>query len=167
MPPVVAITGIVGLGFTAAAIGILRTLVAARRWPQAMTTIRKTEVVEFTTVQRREGSSTRRRQVTRSWKPVVEYTYEVDGRSHLSRGIWLDREDAGSRKFAEGVIARYPIGSHHPAWYDPGNPGRSALQIKGGAVVWLLLAVGFLCLFFAFVATGLVPEWVFWKQPQG
>ncbi len=167
MPPVVVIAGIVGLVFTAAAIGMFRTLVAARRWPQAMATIRKTDVVEFTTVQRREGSSRRRRQVTRSWKPVVEYTYEVAGRSHLSRGIWLDREDAGSRKFAEGVVARYPMGTQHPSFYDPANPGRSALEIKGGAVIWLLFAVGLFCLFVAFVSTGLIPGWVFWQQPTG
>jgi hypothetical protein len=169
MPPVLAITGLAGLAFTGAGIGILRTLVAARRWPQSMATIRKAEVIEFTTVQRRDSgsSNSRRRQVTRSWKPVVEYDYEVNGRSHLSRSIWLDREDAGTRKFAEGVVARYPVGSQHAAFYDPANPGRSALEIKGGAVIWLLFAVGLFCLFVAFVSTGLIPGWVFWQQPTG
>lgn len=168
MPPVVVIAGIAGLAFTGAGLGILRTLAAARRWPQATATIRKTEVVEFTTVQRRDpGSSSRRRQVTRSWKPVVEYDYEVNGRSHLSRSIWLDREDAGTRKFAEGVVARYPMGTQHSNFYDPANPGRSALEIKGGAVIWLLFAVGLFCLFVAFVSTGLIPGWVFWQQPTG
>ncbi len=168
MPPVLAITGLAGLVFTGAGIGIVKTLVAARRWPQATATIRKAEVIEFTTVQRRDsGSSSRRRQVTRSWKPVVEYDYEVNGRTHLSRSIWLDREDAGTRKFAESVVARFPVGSRHPNFYDPANPGRSALEIKGGAVIWLLFAIGIFCLFVAFVSTGLIPGWVFWQQPTG
>jgi hypothetical protein len=169
MPPVLAISGLAGLVFTGAGIGIVRTLAAARRWPQAMATIRKAEVIEFTTVQRRDSgsSNSRRRQVTRSWKPVVEYDYELNGRTHLSRSIWLDREDAGTRKFAESVVARFPVGSRHPNFYDPANPGRSALEIKGGAVVWLLFAIGLLCLFAAFVSTGLIPGWVFWQQPTG
>jgi hypothetical protein len=59
------------------------------------------------------------------------------------------------------------MGTQHSNFYDPANPGRSALEIKGGAVIWLLFAVGLFCLFVAFVSTGLIPGWVFWQQPTG
>ncbi len=167
IPPLMAIAGIAGLVFTASAVSIFRSTSKARFFPRATATIKRAEIVEFVSGVRRNATITGRSVQQKAWKPVVEYSFETNGRQHVSRGIWLDREDAGSKAFAQSVIDRYPVGSYHQAFVDPLNPKRSALEIKGGALIWLLLAVGLGSLFVAYVATGLNPALVFWTQPAG
>ncbi len=166
IPPLVAIAGIAGLVFTGSAFSIFRRLSKARSFPLVTATIRRTDIVEFVSSVRRNATVTGRTIKQTAWKPVVEYAYDFNGRERISRSIWLDREDAGSKAFAQRVIDRFPVGSHHMAHVDPDNPKRSALEIKGGAMIWMLLAVGLFCLFVAYVATGLNPALVFWDQPK-
>lgn len=61
----------------------------------------------------------------RSEHPLVLYAYQVDG--EVFRGERVRR--TGPCRDVTGTIDRYPAGSSVVVWYDPANPGNSALEL--------------------------------------
>ena len=73
-------------------------------------------------------------------RPVVEYTYQVDGRAYRGNQIQLMMQVSGSQGYAQKKAGKYPAGSAVTVLYDPANPGNAALE-KPGGMTWIILAV--------------------------
>jgi hypothetical protein len=91
----------------------------------------------------------------KSYAPVVEYRYRVDGVDYVSRQIKLGLVTSASKAYATKVAARYPKGKAIDVHYDPANPGNAALENSMG-FYWLLLAVALGCFAIAARAAGLI-----------
>ena len=62
-----------------------------------------------------------------SWEPLVTYEYEFEGQAYTSSKVIWEGE-ARKRSWAEGVLARYPIGNSVTAYINPSNPGQAYLE---------------------------------------
>jgi len=74
--------------------------------------------------QRTSRDSDGRTQTT--YKPVVKYRYEVNGRSYTAQSVTPIGLSAG-RAWAQRIIDRYPKGTTTTAYYNPENPGEAFL----------------------------------------
>jgi hypothetical protein len=72
-----------------------------------------------------------------AYAPVVRYAYAVDSASYsASRVTVLD--EASSRRWAEGIAARFRVGETVTAFYDPLHPGEAfLLPIGAGSGAWI------------------------------
>jgi hypothetical protein len=72
--------------------------------------------------------------IIRSFTPVIDYEYEVDGLMYASnRRNFLPRETKtyANRLDAESVIAKYTLDKDEtiPVYYNPNNPKQAVLEI--------------------------------------
>jgi hypothetical protein len=104
----------------------------AQQWPKAAGTVVKSEVESF-----RETTSGR---TTTMYRPAVEFSYEVRGRSYRSNQIKLGMTASGTQDYAEKVATKYLAGSAVEVHYDPDNPGDGALENPTGAT-WIVAAL--------------------------
>jgi Protein of unknown function (DUF3592) len=115
---------------------------SARSWAATEATITSNTMEESTG----EDGST--------WKPVIHFTYFVDGTERQST-TWSFLTYSSSRKWAQNICAKYPVGSRQTCFYDPANPDESVLDRTFEQANWLTLltlifvAVGALIMFFA------------------
>ena len=65
---------------------------------------------------------------------ALVYEYEVGGRKYSGSRITLYDAPSSNRTQAESLLARYPVGSDHPVYYDPDKPEFAVLQ--PGATLW-------------------------------
>ena len=103
---------------------------ATEAWPTVNGTITSSRLDQNTRTERREG----RTYTHTSYAPVVEYTYEVGGKTyqgnHISPGAAMSY-DLGT---AQNIVNRYQPASAATVHYDPTNPMQAVLetQTKGG-----------------------------------
>jgi hypothetical protein len=151
-PAVMAIPGIVGIGFLLAFIAGFRSASQAKRWPTTRGIVTLSDVVSYET---RDKRSNGKGYVTRTgYRPNVEYEFSVGGRTYRSRSIVYQTEEGGSKRFAERKAARYPKGKSVEVRYNPANPKDAALEVKVG-FLWLLLPISAGCFAFAAAFSGL------------
>lgn len=122
-----------------------RRLARATTWPVVPGRVTISRVEE----RRGSGESGPRH---RSYEAVVEFRYEVGDLSFSSRQIALGWRTSGSRKGAEAVVARYPVGATVEVRYDPDNPSEAALE-RPRAASWLLLGAALACFAVALYAS--------------
>ncbi len=68
----------------------------------------------------------------------IEYSYEVNGMTYKSDRIYAESFDTGmSRKNAEELAMKFPVGRRGPVSYDPKNPKNSILLPGVGSDIWL------------------------------
>jgi hypothetical protein len=62
--------------------------------------------------------------------PVVVYEYEVNGKPYQSQRIKAGDQFFSARILgqAQATVERYPVGSRVTVYYNPANPGESALE---------------------------------------
>ena len=87
-----------------------------------------------------------------TYEPVVVYRYRVGDRSYTASGVTPLRE-ASTGGWARRVIARYQIGGHYTAFYDPENPGEAYLLRSRSVIPWAFVAFSVVGL--AFIAIGI------------
>lgn len=157
--PLMAIFGLGGLVMTLVGWNLVKSGFAARNWPKTMGRVTISDVHGFETVETRSNTSSSYSRTYRrkGHMPVVEYEYGVAGRTFKSRHVKLDSEVGGSKSFAEGIAAKYPVGKIVTVRYDPANPERAYLELSMWAG-WFVLALGGLLLVAALWAAGLFTE---------
>jgi hypothetical protein len=65
------------------------------------------------------------------YRPVIEYEYQVDGKSYRGDGIVIGPLiQFNWRGPAKRMVERYPVGSTVTVYVDARNPRRAALQPK-------------------------------------
>jgi len=63
---------------------------------------------------------------SRSYKPIIEFRYEVNGRSYTCDQV-TPLDNSGSRKWAYGLVRRFRPGQAVQAYYDPRFPADAFL----------------------------------------
>lgn len=116
-----------------------RTALAAARWPSTQARILNSVAEARRVLTHQGGGST-----MIVWSPLVEYSYQANGRDHYSSRISFGGDFAADRALAEKTVARYPAGSVATVYYDPTNPSSAVLEPRV-AFAWptLLLVAGF------------------------
>ncbi len=61
-------------------------------------------------------------------KPVITYTYSVDGVPYTGDRIAFEYAHVHARDEVEAILQRFPTGSSPPVYYDPARPQDSALE---------------------------------------
>lgn len=84
------------------------------------------------TVQRVDVEPRRAGRGGTAYAPVVRYAYAVDGASYTASRVTV-LDEASSRRWAEGIAARFRVGEKVTAFYDPLHPGEAFLLPTGGA----------------------------------
>lgn len=110
----------------------------AANWPTVPGKIVASSVESFR--ERKENSSL----MTTHYRPLVEYTYDVRGRSYRGNQVTLGVKMTGMQGFAERLAAKYPEGKAVTVYYNPANPGTATLEIPRGAT-WLPLIIVAVC----------------------
>ena len=116
-----------------------RAALAATRWPHTQARILSSVAESRRVLTNQGGGST-----MVVWSPLVEYSYQANGREYYSSRVSFGGDFAGDRALAEKTVARYPVGSAVTVYYDPANPALAVLEPRV-AFAWptLLLIVGF------------------------
>ena len=128
--------------------GNVRQAAAATRWPQTSGRIVSSGTESYRSFVGSGGSRT----LVTFYKPVVEYSYRVEGRDYHSTQLSFGGEVAGSKALAEERAARYSAGDPVGVHYDPRNPSLAVIEVGTAyAHLWLMLALAFfgLALFFS------------------
>jgi hypothetical protein len=136
--------GILAVGFVWGHVRQRRWLAGLQGWPTVPGTIVTSFVEEFDSGHRKRWNDGRVREVVVQFMPVVEYQYEVAGKTLLSRTIQADQTLAGSDVFARAYVDRYAPGMQVRVAYDPANPARAALEpTKGFGATFLIAGISF------------------------
>ncbi len=126
---------------------------ASLNWPSTIGKIVSTTVVEERPVGTSTGSGTRRT----DYRPVVQYSYSVNGQNY-SAGHRRFNDDLiayGSTEKAEAAIEKYRVGQTVQVYYDPANPRNAVLEPGKAGPAWRGLTGGILCLLLT-----LIPIWM-------
>lgn len=79
-----------------------------------------------------EGSSYQKYGSDAIYRLRVRYSYTAEGRLFVNDRVSLASEDSfRDRDEANSELAEYPAGAAVPVYYQPGNPGNSALIVEG------------------------------------
>ena len=85
------------------------------------------------------------------YEPVVQYEYEIDGRTY--QGYRIKAGDyGGAAQRAYAVVNRYPVGAHVSVYHDPADPGQAVLE--QGADKTTLYLFGGIGVLFSIIGLG-------------
>ncbi|MCK5685392.1 DUF3592 domain-containing protein [bacterium] len=59
---------------------------------------------------------------SKMFRPKILFKYEVDGKKFESDTYAISKTSTSSRKWPEGIVARYKENTEHPCYYDPQEP---------------------------------------------
>lgn len=90
--------------------------------------------------------SARRGSKSTSYVLDIKYSYKVLGQSYENNQFSFGSEGTGydTRKKAEGILAKYPIGNQVTIYYDPNNPQQAVLERKydsTGAILAVIVGI--------------------------
>ena len=99
---------------------------AAEAWPTVNGVIVSSRLDQNTRTGRRDGRTYT--QIT--YAPVIEYTYEVSGKTYQGNHIFPGATMSYDLGTAQNIVNRYQPGSRATVHYDSGNPVEAVLEIK-------------------------------------
>lgn len=134
-----ALSGGMGLAALLIAIAFYRRAQEAQRWPKTAGRVIVSKVERYTA-----GDSSDRRP-TRSFHPVIEFAYNVDGKEYRSRQRQLGVQGGGPETWAKSIKGKYPVGSTVEVRYDPANPAEAELENPVG-MTFLAFGAAVFCL---------------------
>lgn len=89
-----------------------------------------------------------------SYQPKVNYTYSVAGVPYSGRQIKFGENSYSSRRQAEEIANRYPVGDSVAVYYEPENPEKTALEPGVTAGSYIVFGIGAI---FVLVSLVLMP----------
>ena len=93
-----------------------------------------------------------------SYEPIVEYEYRVDNQQFTGDTVnFLAFNSSSRRRWANGVVKKYKIGSMHTVYYNPADPSESVLDRSWDHSNWF----GLFPLIFFLVGFGLLAGSIF------
>lgn len=117
---------VIGIGLLAFAMIQRNRARVTGKWPTAPAVILSSRVETQTSREYDDGQS-----VTRTThKPLVEYAYEVDGKSHQGTRIFPGAGMSFDLGTAQGIVNRYPPGAPVIAHYNPVDPSQAVLETE-------------------------------------
>ena len=96
-----------------------------------------------------------------SYKPIVEYTYIVDGNEYFGDSPTFE-DIAARRKWAKSIVNKYKVGANSKCYYDPDDPGTSVLDRN---FLWSFYAFALFPLVFVAIGVALFGSAVFGWWP--
>jgi hypothetical protein len=124
VPQATIFFGLAGLTMTWVTISNLREAAAGRRWPVTRGRIVRSEVeMKWLFASATRGAA------VRTYQPLVEYQYTVNGREYHSRRRRLGATVTTGEAIARAEAARFPAGAHVEVHYDPRKPGNAVLEM--------------------------------------
>ncbi len=80
-----------------------------------------------------------------TYKPLIEYRYEVDGQTYTSKRYDIIDAASSARAGKERILERYEVGETVTAYYDPDNPAEAVLtrEVSLEFVVFIILGLWF------------------------
>ena len=78
-----------------------------------------------------------------TYRPVVEYRYQVDDRPYTSTRT-LPIAESRSGKWAHRVIGRFTVGNTYTAWYDPEAPSEAFIVRSRSMIAPVFTLIGVL-----------------------
>ena len=117
-----ALSGGMGLAALLISIAFYRRSQEAQRWPKTAGRVIVSKVERYTAGDSSDGRP------TRSFHPVIEFAYRVDGKEYRSRQRQLGVQGGGSETWAKRVKGKYRVGSTVEVHYNPINPTEAALE---------------------------------------
>src|SRR3954465_2652022 len=122
---------------------------AGKHWPATDGRILSSEVTSHRSL---DSDGTH----TTIYEPAVQYEYNANGQRYQSKEISFGGIDGtSSTDFAEGVVAKYPLGSAVQVFYNPAKPSEAVLEHSGAGCNMILLML------FSVIELGLVVLLVF------
>ena len=108
-------------------------------WPAAGGSIVSSRLDQNTRTERRDGHS----YTSTSYTPIVEYTYEVGGKTYQGNKVFPGASMSYDHGTAQGIVNRYQPGAAVTVHYDPTDPTQAVLETKskGGNLFLILGAV--------------------------
>jgi hypothetical protein len=134
-----------GFGIVLLVVGV-RNLLQQRRFlsnPRRIeVTIVKSEIKKLTTRDTKHGDL--RDTSTNSYRPILEFSYEIDGKQYQSDLLRPSEivQDFASQSSAADVLAPYPLGKTVQAYYQPSAPEKAFLIAEASAGPWVFIVLG-------------------------
>jgi hypothetical protein len=95
---------------------------ASKNWPTANATITTSTIEETMTVVKFRGMKP-------FYKPIIRYTYSVDGTSYDGDRIATLYPDGSiQQSWASGIVSQYPLNATVPVYYDPNRHDYAVLE---------------------------------------
>lgn len=112
---------------------------ATEAWPTVNGTIVSSKLEKNTRTDRRDG----RTYTHTTYAPVVEYTYEVGGKTYQGNHIFPGATMSYDLGTAQNIVNRYQLGLPATVHYDSANPTEAVLEVKakGGNLFVIIGAV--------------------------
>jgi hypothetical protein len=130
------IFAVIGIGLIVFGLRERKKAKAAEAWPTVNGTIVSSRLDQSTRTERRDGRS----YTHTSYAPVVEYTYEVGGKTYQGNHIFPGATMSYDLGTAQNIVNRYQPGSTATVHYDPAKPMEAVLEIKAkGGNLFLIL----------------------------
>lgn len=123
---------------------------ASANWPRVKGTVTRSEVVENDNKEESEPA--------RTWKPLVEYRYEVNGVAYTSARISFDDVETGDPKGASDIVREFPTGASIDVHYRPEAHSESVLKpgLSWASGILPVLGVGLVILGVAMVGISML-----------
>ena len=122
---------------------------ASKRWPATDGRILSSEVTSHRSL---DSDGTH----TTMYEPAIQYEYNAKGQRYQSKEIGFGGIDGtSSTDFADGIVAKYPMGSAVQVFYNPAKPSEAVLEHSGAGCNMVLLLI------FGAIELGLVVLLVF------
>jgi hypothetical protein len=108
-------------------------------WPTASGSIVSSRLDQSTRTERKDNGT----YTTTSYTTIVEYTYEVSGKTYQGNKVFPGASMSYDHGTAQGIVNRYQPGAAVTVHYDPADPTQAVLETKskGGNLFLILGAV--------------------------
>ena len=108
-------------------------------WPTASGSIVSSRLDQNTRTERRDN----RTYTSTSYTPIVEYTYEIGGKTYQGNRVFPGASMSYDHGTAQGIVNRYQPGAAVTVHYDPADPAQAVLETKskGGNLFLIIGAV--------------------------
>lgn len=139
----------IGLALFVFGINQRRKARATEQWPTAAGTITAARIDEERRTTRTQG----RTETHISYKPIVEYTYDVNGTRFQGGRLSAGGDMSYDYNTAQRVLSTYQPGQPAAVHYDPADPAQAVLETKAAGSM-VLFVVGGIFLLIGILAGG-------------
>jgi hypothetical protein len=105
------------------------------RWPAVDGMVVRATVNE-------ESHSSRSGPPSLVYRPVIVYTYRVDGREYEGQRVSYGEYATGEAADAQAVVDRYKAGTPVRVHYRPGQPEEVVIETGSHGIPWFFIALG-------------------------
>jgi len=89
---------------------------------------------------RSTSGSGRQRRTSTTYRPIIDYTYAVNGKQYSGSGYDRAGVSSSSHRSAQKVLDRFPKGSTCKVYHDPDAPAKSVL-VKRLSVLFIIFTI--------------------------